>query len=440
MVNDGAGPRSGISSAEVDVSGVHSVPPSLLDGDLRGFWAELASRLERNGDAWRGRIAVSSLSSHARGVLLALVGTPGRRTVEARALEAALVDLGVGKDLPDALAALGAPVSSLPQQRRTDRQRRADGRAAAREALAAWPEPWASTWLDEIIGAGVLAGFGREESSTLVDAVRRVLDAIERADSGASISRIDLAAEVLGSSHALDPGTRLERATTRALGHLVAAASGNRVEAERSADAGSGSALPAADPWSQLGVHRSLVSGAALTWRLPLTADGPLATVVRACDELRLPFVVTRLAIDTAGCSFAPDAEVLIVENPRVVELAAQRGAATPMICANGNPSTTVNLLIDGLLAAGARLRYHGDFDVAGLAMCARMQIRGVEPWRMSAADYLAALDEADQHGVALPVDHAACEPTPWDPTLKSLFDEHRRIVHEERLLQQIVR
>ena len=131
---------------------------------------------------------------------------------------------------------------------------------------------------------------------------------------------------------------------------------------------------------------------------------------------------------------------MLIVENPRVLEHAAQRGATTPMICANGNPSTTVSLLIDGLLAAGATLRYHGDFDVAGLAMCARMHARGVEPWRMSVADYRAALDEADRQGVALPVDRAPCEPTPWEPELEGVFDELRRIVHEERLLHLIVR
>ncbi len=154
---------------------------------------------------------------------------------------------------------------------------------------------------------------------------------------------------------------------------------------------------------------------------------------------MRLPFVVTRLALDTIGCSFAPGAEVLIVENPRVLEHAAQRGVATSMICANGNPSTTVNLLIDGLLEAGATLRYHGDFDVAGLAMCARMHARGVQPWRMSVHDYLAALDEADRQGVALPVDLAPCVETPWDPELHVVFDDHRRIVHEERLLHLLV-
>lgn len=432
MVTNDAASGAGTRSDDGVDRGERSVPPSLLVPDLSDFWRDLADRLERNGVSWRGQVRVSTLSSQARGVLLNLVGTPGRRSVDVAVLESALVGLGVGGDLSEALDALGAPVSSVPQQRRDDRARRADGRAAAREAVAAWPESWAVVWIDEVIGAGVLAGAGPDEALTLIGGVRRVLDAIDRAEGVSSISRIDLAAGALGSSHALDPGTRLERATTRALSHLVAAASGT------DAIVGSGSEQPV-DPWSQLGVHRSLVSGAALTWRLPLLATDPLAPMVRSSDALRLPFVVTRLALDSVGCAFAPDARVLVVENPRVLELAAQLDAAESLICANGNPSTTVNLLIDGLLAAGATLRYHGDFDAAGLAMCARMHARGVEPWRMSVVDYLAALDEADRQGVTLPVDPAPCVQTPWDPELQSVFDEHRRIVHEERLLDLIL-
>ncbi len=210
-------------------------PPSLLADDLAEFWADVAGRLERNGDGWRGQVSLSSLTSHARGVLLALVGTPGRRTIDTGLLEQALVGLGVGGDLPEALATLGAPVSAVPQQRRDERARRADGRAVARESVSSWPEAWAPVWIDEVIGAGVLSGYGPDEALGVVGAVRRVLDAIDGADAGSSISRIDLAANVLGSSHALDPGTRMERATTRALGHLVAAATGDDLEAGEAA-------------------------------------------------------------------------------------------------------------------------------------------------------------------------------------------------------------
>lgn len=416
------------------------VPPSLLGEELTSFWADLARRLERNGEQWRGQIKVSALSSPARGVLWSLVGTPGRKTIDAATLESALAELGVGDDLVDALGALGAPVSPRPGEARVDRRRRSEGRAEARRMVASWPEPWATMWIDELISTGVLAGYGPDEAAELVTSVRNVIDAIDA--SPAAVSRIDLAATVLGSSHALDPGTRVERGATRALSYLIANASGGEVDPPgESGEHVSGRSIfgdATADPWTQLGVHRSLVSGAALTWRLPLIGSEPMATVVRACDDMGVPFVVTRLAL--GSLDFDGDADVLVVENPRVLEFAAQVGASTPIVCANGNPSATVNQVIDSLLAAGARLRYHGDFDVAGLAMSTRMHLRGVEPWRMTAADYLEALHDADRQGVALPVDRSPCEPTPWDPPLQAVFDDDRRIVHEERLLQSIVR
>jgi uncharacterized protein (TIGR02679 family) len=104
-------------------------------------------------------------------------------------------------------------------------------------------------------------------------------------------------------------------------------------------------------------------------------------------------------------------------------------------VSTNGNPSGAVRLLLDQLLAAGCQLRYHGDFDAAGLAICARMARLGLRPWRMGVTDYLEALTAAADTGVALPVDDRRAPPTPWDPALRSVFDEHRRIVHEERLL-----
>ncbi len=56
-------------------------------------------------------------------------------------------------------------------------------------------------------------------------------------------------------------------------------------------------------------------------------------------------------------------------------------------------------------------------------------------PWRMDAPSYLAAVADADASGAPLPTDPLRSPPTPWDPDLQRAFDQHRRIVHEERLL-----
>jgi uncharacterized protein (TIGR02679 family) len=401
------------------------VPPSLLEADLPAFWDDLGARLEKNGIDWRGAVRVDGLSSTGRLVLGSLVGTRVRSMVRLDAVEAGLMRLGVGATLADSLAALGRPIAPEPAARRADRARVAEGRAAARTQAMTWPEQWASAWIDDVIRSGVLAGRGPSDAAASVTSVRRLIDAIDLAVSDGPISRVDLAAGVIGSAHALDPDTLLDRMMTKAL-HYRRAGSETAIDDE-------------SDPWEQAGVHRSLVTGAALTWRLPVASGHPLHGAVQACSEAGVPFVVTQLAVAALGQGFEPGSDVLVAENPRVVEYAAQIDSPQAVICANGNPSATVLALLDRLAQAGVGLRYHGDFDSAGIDMCARMAARGVEPWRMTAEAYLTALDVADAAGLALPLDPRTCGPTPWDPDLGTVFGDQRKIVHEERLLASIL-
>ena len=60
-------------------------------------------------------------------------------------------------------------------------------------------------------------------------------------------------------------------------------------------------------------------------------------------------------------------------------------------------------------------------------------------PWRMTAADYLAALAAADGQGAVLPQDPYPPRPTPWDPALRRTLDRERHIVHQERLLAGLI-
>ena len=230
------------------------------------------------------------------------------------------------------------------------------------------------------------------------------------------VSRIDIAARLFGSAHALDTGTRLEAAATRALAHREGAAD-------------------ARDLWERAGAHLDLTSGPVLTWRLPVAPGSPLAALVGHASALGLPVHLTQFALRRHPVDVQRGTDILVVENPRVVEAAAQLGVATAVVATNGNPSGAVRLLIDQLLTAGAALRYHGDMDAAGLAICGRMAALGLAPWRMDTADYLAALAAAETDGVELPADPAAAPPTPWDPALQATFDHHRLVVHEERLL-----
>lgn len=397
--------------------------PSLEGTELEALWETVRDRLERAGTENRGRLRLPALSSRGRHLLGSLLGCPVRATVDLGSLERSLQRLGVGETLEGALAGLGHPVSSAPAQRRAARRAGAEARRAARQAVEGWPETWAQAWADSVVRAGVLAGLAEPAAVQLVRDVRAVLDRLAQAsgdDRADSLSRGDLAAEVLGSSHALDRGTRAEAAVTRAL---------------RMGNPGRDDA----ELWRRAGAHLDLVSGPVLTWNLPATPGSALADLLARATGLGIPVHLTQLALRAHPVTVAAGSEVLVAENPRVVEAAAEMGSPQAVVSVNGNPSAATRLLLEQLLACGARVCYHGDFDAAGLAICSRMHRLGLHPWQMDADAYIGALAEAESSGAPLPVDPRPSPPTPWAPELQAVFDRHRRVVHEERLLSQLL-
>ena len=392
-----------------------TAPASLRLRELDPLWARVRVRLEARGPGCRGRVPLPELSSSGKLALKSLLGRPLGKTVDLAAVEAGLARLGIGDDLALALSKLGHDVSGEGAQRRANRAERKEVRNAARGMASEWPEPWAPNWIDEVIRVGILRGFDREQARSLLRQVRAVVDHLEQSRP-APISRVDLAARVLGSAHALDNGTRVEAAVARAIAFKLGPA-GRR------------------DLWAQAGVHFDLTSVPALTWRLPLTDRCGLSKIAASALEAGIPFHLSRFALEAYPAEVASGSRIVVVENPRIVEAAAQRQASTPIVSTNGSPSSTVLLLLSQLLEAGADLRYHGDFDTPGLAICERMMRLGLAPWRMNTADYRAALAAADAEGALLPREIRYPGATPWDPTLQENFGAERRIVHEERLL-----
>jgi hypothetical protein len=57
----------------------------------------------------------------------------------------------------------------------------------------------------------------------------------------------------------------------------------------------------------------------------------------------------------------------------------------------------------------------------------------------MGAADYLVALSSAVADGVTLPHDQSPVPATPWDPDLAAAFTVHRLVVHEERVMDDVL-
>lgn len=400
--------------------------PSLLAPAMVPVWVAVRERLERQGHDSRGRVRLPELGPDARRTLRSLLCRPAGKTVDLAALEAALKDLAVGDDLAAALAALGQPVSPEPARRRAAAAAALAAREAARSAAGAWPEPWAPAWIDEVVRAGILRHRTADETVALVADVRKVVDHVDGFLGGTGpgeLGRTELAARLFPSSHELDTGTRLEAAATRALRHRLGD-------------------LDTRDLWARAGARLDRTSAPALTWRLPLDPATTLGALVAASTSAGLPYHVTQLALQEHPVVHDPKAstDILVTENPRIAEAAAERRHPGAVVATNGNPSGAVLLLLQRLVEVGADLRYHGDFDAAGLAICGRLHQVGLVPWRMTAADYLAAVDGARQDGVALLHDPRPVPQTPWDPALHAAFSQHRLVIHEERLLDALLR
>ncbi|MEX1028306.1 MAG: DUF2399 domain-containing protein, partial [Candidatus Paceibacterota bacterium] len=102
--------------------------------------------------------------------------------------------------------------------------------------------------------------------------------------------------------------------------------------------------------------------------------------------------------------------------------------------CIEGQPSHAAANLLGRLEQAGVTLRYHGDFDRAGLQITAHMITRfAAAPWRMSSADYLEDLDHA-----SLAFD-AEVPPTSWDPSLQAAIRTHQKVLLEESCLNRLL-
>lgn len=409
----------------------------VADPALRRIWVVLRERIEARGLPAQGRVVLTGLTREERHAATALVGRPvtaSRLTIELAELDAWLAERsGIGGLVAVVESATGAPVVD----RREVRARRAADREAplalARELLAG--EPWFEVWIDGVRRSGVLS-----RTADPAAAVRHAAAALARlpgvtagtippeatvgtgppsAPVGvepAAISRTELATAVGGSAHALDEGTAAAALVLRAL-------------AARADQPVPSTTAERRDLWERFGVRVDLVSTTCLT--LGLRATGPVAARLRLAADAGDPVHLTPW--DLRRCTLELPPTVLVCENPRVLEAVAERfGGSVPVVCTSGQPVLAVLDVLRAL--AGARLRYHGDFDWPGIAIANRLVAEsGVVPWRMGAADYLAGLGQA-----RLPLAGAPVEPT-WDVELGAAMRHHRVAVHEEAVVGAVL-
>jgi uncharacterized protein (TIGR02679 family) len=392
----------------------------LLGGvELTNLRLRLRARYERG--ASRDEFTLTDLLSHER---RALAGLLGRRTVAAGSmrirrseLDAALAHAGVAVTLREALEYLDGPLSD----RRADRAAREQAWSAA---LALTAEPRLAALLTDTSGAALvkrLSGSDPARAEFLLAQAARVLRRLP----GHGISRAQLAAEVLGDSHGLDNGRPVATIVLRA---RAAETSIDVIEAAGLQDAEESTR----ERWARLGITVNELALPALCLNLP--GLGSDAAYLSPGEPVHLSL---RALLRRPPTWHVAHRDVFACENPNIVAIAADRlgSACAPLVCTDGMPSAAQQTLLAQLAAAGARLRYHGDFDRAGLVIGNFvMREFGAEPWLFGTADYLSATAD---HRMALRGDKPVA--ARWDDRLAGAMSERRVVVHEEGVVETLL-
>jgi uncharacterized protein (TIGR02679 family) len=286
-----------------------------------------------------------------------------------------------------------------------------------RPELATW-----RTWLDA-------TGMIRRTTATpadatpLVGSLVRVLEALP--SSGVALGR--LAAATTGDAHALDDGKPLSTLALAAVRVLAGAA-----------PAGDGSAFERRAAWAAVGVHRDELSSSVLCVGLPGGTETTVGRMVALAREAGEPCVLTLRQLGRDRPDLGVGAGLVrVCENPIVLACAADElgSRCPPLVCLNGHPSTAALRVLTLLVADGAHLAYHGDFDWGGVRIANALGERfSWQPWRFDTPAYQRAV--ASVTGGALtgrPVDAT------WDPDLRPALEQHRVHIQEELVLPDLM-
>lgn len=192
---------------------------------------------------------------------------------------------------------------------------------------------WATGWVHAAWTDGLFAGYTPTEVRAVISRAGQVL-----ACGGSGHSRTEIAARLLGDSHALDSSTWLAALVTRAL--VVR----DGPETERAA-------------WERAGMPLDLMSVPVLTWGLPLIGDDGAAAAARAMTGAGLPLHLSILVLRAKPPRVVTGTPVLVVENPRLVEVAAQRNLPAAVLCTHGNPTSAPTEAVAALRGATALSR-----------------------------------------------------------------------------------
>jgi uncharacterized protein (TIGR02679 family) len=307
-------------------------------------------------------------------------------------------------------------------------------RRAAREAVwtnafahpAIGIHPQLADWLADLRSHSTLPAEPARRG-TLLRAALDILAALPA--EGISLSK--LAADVLGRAHRLDQGA-LRRLVLRGLAHLAHWPS-------PPADAEEERHL-----WQQFGIALDDLASQVLVAGIRPPAGGALASALRAFADEGTPMRITldQLTRHQGPFAASPGQVVSVCENPALLAAAVRRlGACCPaLVCWEGVPSVAGRRLLRCLLNDETTVRYHGDYDWAGLTIAATAIAEGARPWHLNARDYQDAVEHLANRCrlPCLPARPGSLS-TPWDTGLPETMSKIGLQVEEEHLIDDLV-
>ena len=423
--------RSGAKTTRIADSRPHSMAPNprlhrLLGGpELNSLRLRLRRRFEqRKLDAQSDVLRIGKLTPTEHAALAGLLGRPQRFTssmsVDLHVIDTALQNAGLANSLRDALEELDGPLVHLPTAR-------AEAQARWQEVVNSCTHPSLVERLRESATLGLLKRLSGGSAEDALELCRSV-EAVLRRLPAAGITRAQLAAEVLGDAHALDGRRAVATLVLTACRRHSAdpekiALEDRELRTERSREV-----------WANAGVLVNELASPALFLNLPT-----LETASYGQIPGEPAYASLRLLMRSPPSWDVNGRNVFVCENPNFLAIAAAAlgERCAPLVCTNGMPAAAQRTLLQQLTRVGAKLRYHGDFDWAGITI-ANYVIReyGATSWRFGKAEYETASTQSRSPGHPL---KGTAVMASWDSDLAPCMRARRIAIAEEAVAELLL-
>ncbi len=417
----------------------------LLGGaELAALRLRLRRHFERTApDTQPGMLRLGSLNAAEREALAQLTGRPPRdaksMAIDLALLDAKLRDAGIAASLRAALERIDGPIAQRAALR-------AAAQASWSAVLANRTHPALADYLRAPSALGLLKRLARQDPTAaahLLDAAGAVLRRLP----ARGLARAQLAAETLGNAHALDNGQAIATLVLAARRQIEKRLPGADHPADRPDDdrdedrddrPDEASDIPpeerTRDVWARAGVLVNELARPALLLNLPVQAGEG-----HVCVAGEPAYLSLRRLLRTPPRWAVAGQTIFVCENPNLLAIAADRLGidCAPLACTEGMPAAAQRTLLTQLVQAGARLRYHGDFDWPGVRIANHvMRIWSAQAWRFGALDYEAAVVRASHSRRDLADAPVAAS---WDRALAAAMQRHGLAIAEEAVAASLL-